>query len=144
VVDIGLMKTFRRLVPLGAAVAASAVLLAACSGSSDKPAFCGDIETLQNSITQLSDIQLEPGVLDNFQTQLETVQSNAQTAVDSARSDFPQETDALDTAINNLETSVQDLPSSPSATQLGAVALNVSATVNAAQDLQSAAESACN
>jgi hypothetical protein len=138
------MKTLRKLAPLGATVAASAVLLAACSGSSDKPAFCGDVETLQNSITQLSDIQIEPGVLDNFRTQLETVQSDAQTAVDSARTDFPQETDALETAINNLETSVQDLPSSPSASQLGAVALNVSATVNAAKDFQSATDSACN
>ena len=138
------MKTLRKLAPLGAAVAASAVLLAACSGSSDKPAFCGDVKTLQDSITQLSDIQLEPGVLDNFRSQLQSVQSDAQTAVDSAKTDFPQETDALDTSLSNLETSVQDLPSSPSATQLGAVALNVSATVNAVKDFQSATESACN
>jgi hypothetical protein len=101
------------------------------------------VDTLNSAIAGLSDIKLEPGVLDNFKTQLETVQSDAQTAVDSARSDFPQETDAVESSLSSLETSVQDLPSQPSAAQLGAVALNVSATVNAVQDFVDKTSSTC-
>jgi hypothetical protein len=136
------MKTFTKFSAVAATLATGAVLLTACSGS-DKPAFCGDVDTLNSAIAGLSDIKLEPGVLDNFKTQLETVQSDAQTAVDSARSDFPQETDAVESSLSSLETSVQDLPSQPSAAQLGAVALNVSATVNAVQDFVDKTSSTC-
>lgn len=123
-------------------VLATTVLLGC--GSSDKPAFCGDVTTLEDSIGQLTSINIEAGVLDTVKTDLETVQTNAQTVVDSAKTDFPSESSALEDSINTAGESIQDLPSSPSATEIAAVALNVSAVANAAKSFEEATSSACN
>lgn len=123
------------------AVLATGVLVGC---SSDKPAFCGDVTTLEDSISQLTSIKVEAGVLDNIRTNLETVQANAQTVVDSARTDFPSESSDLEDAVKTAEQSIQDLPSSPSAAEIAAVALNVSAVANAAKSFDEATSSACN
>jgi hypothetical protein len=138
------MRTFKKSFAFsGAALVVSFAVLTGCGGS-DKPQYCSDISTLQDSVSQLSSISIEAGVLDNVKTDLETVQTDAQTAVDSAKTDFPSETSALEDSINTASTSIQDLPASPSAAEIAAVALNVSAVVNAAQDFESATSSACN
>jgi len=111
---------------------------------SDKPAFCGDVDTLKNSISQLTSVKIEAGALDTAETNLETVQTDAQTVVDSARTDFPSESSALEDSINTAAQSIQDLPSSPSAAEIAAVALNVSAVANAAKSFDEATSSACN
>jgi hypothetical protein len=110
---------------------------------SDKPAFCSDVDTLKDSISQLTSVNIEAGVLDTVRTDLETVQTNAQTVVDSARTDFPSESSALEDSVKTAEESIQDLPSSPSAAEVAAVALNVSAVANAAKSFEEATSSAC-
>ncbi len=119
-----------------------AVLLAAC-GATDRPEYCDRVDTLQDSISQLTDIQIDPGIIDSVKADLNTVESDAQAAVDAAREDFPDETDALENSINEVSTSVNDLPDSPSAAQVAVVAVQVSAVVNAAQDFRDATTSAC-
>jgi hypothetical protein len=132
----------KSLLALATTTVLATAVLAGC-GSSDKPAFCDDVGTLQDSIGQLTSIKIEAGVLDNVKTDLETVQTNAQTVVDSAKTDFPSESSALEDAIDTAEQSIQDLPSSPSATEVAAVALNVSAVANAAKSFEEATSSAC-
>jgi hypothetical protein len=137
------MSNFKKsLLALLTTTLVSAAVLSGCS--SDKPAFCGDVDTLRNSISQLTSIKIEAGVLDNVRTDLETVQADAQTAADSARSDFPSETSDLENSINTATQSIEDLPASPSGTEIAAVALNVSAVANAAKAFEEATSSACN
>jgi len=133
----------KSLLALATTTVLATAMLAGCS-SSDKPAFCGDVSTLQSSISQLTSIKIDAAVLDNVKTDLETVQTNAQTVVDSAKTDFPTESSALEDSLNTAGESIQDLPSSPSATEIAAVALNVSAVANAARSFEEATSSACN
>jgi hypothetical protein len=138
------MSNFKKsLLALTTTSVLSVAVLAGCGGS-DKPAFCGDVDTLRNSISQLTSVKIEAGVLDNVKTDLETVQADAQTAVDSAKTDFPSETSDLENAINTATQSIQDLPASPSGAEIAAVALNVSALANAAKAFEDATSSACN
>jgi hypothetical protein len=120
----------------------AAGLLAGC-GSSDKPAFCGDVKNLQDSISQLTSIKIETGVLDTVRTDLEAVQANAQTVADSARTDFPSESSSLEDSIKTASQSIQDLSPSPSGTEIAAVALNVSAVATSAKSFEEATSSAC-
>jgi hypothetical protein len=115
--------------------------LAACG--SDRPEFCDRVDTLQNSITQLTSVNAEAGVLDTIRTDLETVETNAQSVVDSARTDFPRESSDLENSIDTARESIQGLPSSPSPAEITAVALNVSAVANSARSFEEATSSAC-
>jgi hypothetical protein len=137
------MSNFKKsLLALTTTTVLSVAVLAGCS--SDKPAFCGDVDTLNNSISQLTSVKIEAGVLDNIRTDLNTVQTDAQAAVDSARTDFPSETSALEDSLKTAEQSIQDLPASPSGAEIAAVALNISAVANAAKSFEEATSSACN
>lgn len=121
----------------------SAALLVGC-GSSSKPAFCGDVNNLKDSISQLTSVKIEAGVLDTVRTDLENVQASAQTVVESARTDFPSETAALEDSISTASDSIKALPASPSGTQIAAVALEVSAVATALKSFEDATSSACN
>ncbi len=68
-------------------------------------------------------------------SQLQTIQSDANDAISSARSDFPTETSAVKTNVEQLKTAVAGLPAGPSATQVAAIAVNASAVVDAAEGL---------
>lgn len=118
------------------------VLLTACS-SSEKPEYCDRVDTLQDSISKLTDVSIDAGVLDDVKANLDTVETNAQAAVDAAREDFPRETDSLENSIDDVRTTVNDLPASPSASDVAVVALQVSAVVNAAQDFRDATSAEC-
>jgi len=132
----------KSLLALATTTVLATAVLAGCS-SSDKPAFCSDVSTLRDSISQLTSVKIDAAVLDNVKTDLETVQTNAETVVDSAKTDFPSESSALEDSINTAGESIQDLPSSPSATEIAAVALNLNAVVNAAKSFEEATSSAC-
>ncbi|MEX1220225.1 MAG: hypothetical protein WEB05_07530 [Solirubrobacterales bacterium] len=118
-------------------------VLAGCS-SSDKPAFCGDVQNLKDSISQLTSINIDAGVLDTVKTDLETVQTNAQTVVDSAKTDFPSESSALEDSVETAGQSIKELPASPSTAEIAAAALNVSAVATALKTFEDSTSSACN
>jgi hypothetical protein len=66
-------------------VLAIAALVAAGCGGDDKPAYCSDVSDLQQSVDDLKNVRLtESGALSTLQTDLQTVQSNAD-AVDHDR-----------------------------------------------------------
>ena len=136
------MKSLKKpLVLFTSSALASAALLLGCG--SDQPDYCDKVDTLQDSISALTSIEIEAGVIDTVKTDLETVQTDAEAAVDAAQSDFPSETSDLEDSIDTASESIEDLPSSPSAPEIAAVALNVSAVANAAQSFEEAASSAC-
>ncbi len=122
---------------------AAVVLVAVGCGGDDKPAYCSNVSALQQSVTDLKDVQLESGALSTLQTDLQTVQTNADAVVSSAKADFPSETSALESSVSSLSTAIQKLPSSATPQQLAALVPKITSTVTAAQDLQSATSSAC-
>ena len=122
---------------------ACAALVAAGCGGSDKPAYCSNVSDLQQSVDDLKGVKLESGALSTLQTDVKTVQSDADAVVSSAKQDFPNETSALKSSVSTLSTAVKQLPSSPTAQQLAALVPDITNTVTAAKNLSSATKSAC-
>ena len=137
------MLTHRRTLPvLVVAAFASAALVAGCSSDS-QPEYCDRVDDLRSSVSALTDISINGDTINTVESDLETVQSDAEAVVDSATQDFPEETDALENSVNNASDAVNELPSSPSAAQIAAVAVNVADVGKAASNLYDATSSAC-
>ncbi len=137
------MLTHRRTLPvLVVAAFASAALVAGCSSDS-QPEYCDRVDDLRSSVSALTDISINGDTINTVESDLETVQSDAEAVVDSARQDFPEETDALENSVSNASDAVNELPSSPSAAQIAAVAVNVADVGKAASSLYDATSSAC-
>jgi hypothetical protein len=117
--------------------AAMAAFAAGCGSS--KPAYCGDVSTLEQSV---NDIDVTKG-LGSLETQLQKVQSNAESLVSSAKSDFPDQTAAINTAVSRLKTDVSAITSSPAPSQLAAVASGAKSMVDAVSGFVSASKSKC-
>lgn len=118
------------------------VALGACGGGSGKPGYCADRSQLESSIEDLANFSPSQG-LSGLQSQLRTIQSDANALVASARSDFPSETSAIKTSLDKLSTDVRGLSSSPSATQIAALAGDASSVVSAVRGFADATKSAC-
>ena len=125
-------------------VLAAAALVAAGCGGDDEPAYCSNVSDLQQSVDDLKNVQLkESGSLSSLQTAIQEVQSDADAVVSSAKEDFPNETSALKSSVSSLSTTIEELPSSPTAQQLAALAPEINGVVTAAKDLDSATNSEC-
>lgn len=125
------------LVALAAVAAAAGVLASGCGSS--KPAYCGDRSKLEQSVKSIS----VTGGISSLKTQLQQVETDAQALVSSAKSDFPDQTSAIDTSLSQLKSSVGAIASSPSPAQLAAVASNAKSVVDAVNSFVSASKSKC-
>jgi predicted PurR-regulated permease PerM len=117
-------------------------ILAACGGSS-KPGYCSAVSNLESSIKAIPSTNIVATGLNGLKSSLTKVQSDAQTAISAAQSDFPNETSALKSAVDTLETTVRQAASSPSAATLAQIPAQVSAVVTAVNNFQSATKSKC-
>lgn len=124
---------------LTAALAVAALAIALSSCGSSKPAYCSQVSDLKKSVQNLSNVK----GLSDLKTQLEKIGNQANNAVSSAKSDFPSQTAALSSSVNALEATVKQLPSSPSPSQLTAVAKQASAAVTSLKNLANATSSKC-
>jgi len=125
-----------------AAVVLCAGALAACGGSS-KPSYCSAVSNLESSIKAIPSTNIVQTGLSGLESALTKVQSDAQTAINAAKSDFPNETSALKTSIDTLTTTVKQATSSPSASTIAQIPGQVSAVVTAANNFQSTTKSKC-
>ena len=96
-----------------AALVVAVAVLAACGGSS-KPSYCSSVSTLESSIKALPSTNILQTGLNGLETAVSKVQTDAQTAINSAKSDFPTETSALNSSITALSTTVKSAVSTPS------------------------------
>jgi hypothetical protein len=127
-------------VPVAILAAVALVALAGCGSS--KPAYCSDRTNLENSIKGLTSLNLSTGI-SALTSQLTKIKSDATTLVSSAKSDFPTQTSAVKSSVNTLESSVKALPSSPSASQIAAIAADASSVVNSVNSFTDASKSKC-
>jgi hypothetical protein len=124
---------------------ATVVVLAvsACGGSS-KPGYCSDRSNLEQAIKDVGNVKVaQSGGLSQLKSQLQKVETSANTLVSSAKSDFPTETGALSSSVSKLKSDVQGLPSSPSPQQLAATAADAKSVVTSFQNLKKATDSKC-
>jgi len=123
-------------VPLVLAAAATAITLAGCSSS--KPGYCTDRTNLTNSVKGLT----SSGV-SGLKSQLQQIQTDATTLVNSAKDDFPSETSAITSSVTALKTSVTALPSSPSAAQIATATRDAANVVSSVKSFVDASNSKC-
>lgn len=129
-------------VKLAALAILAVVLMAPAAGCGGKPDFCEDRTTLENSVKGLPSAATSGGV-NGLESQLTQVESDAKALIDSAKSDYPNESSAIQSSINQLKLSAENLPEKPSAAQLAAVGLNASAVVNSVKAFSAATDESC-
>lgn len=78
-----------------------------------------------------------------LKSQLQTIESQAKSLVSSAKSDFPDQTSAIDSAVSNLQTGIKALSSSPTPAQLASVAVDIKNTVSSVSAFASASKDKC-
>jgi len=127
-------------VPLAFATTASVVVLAGCGSS--KPAYCTDRTNLNNSIKGLTSLTASSGI-SGLTSQVKTIQNDATTLVNSAKSDFPTETSAITSSVDALKSAVAALSSSPSAAQIATVTKDAASVVSSVKSFSDASSSKC-
>jgi hypothetical protein len=120
-----------RLLALAGVVAA----LSGC-GSSSKPGYCADRGNLQDSVKGLTSVDLRNGGVSSLQSQIGEIESNANALVASAKSDFPSQTEALNSSISALKTDI-------GTGQVPALIADVSAVTSAVKGFADATSSKC-
>ena len=133
----------RRLVAVAVICSTAFAVAAGCGGSSSKPSYCSDRSNLKDSVNGLTSVDLKSGGVGALQSQLQKVESDAQSLASSAKSDFPDETSAISSSVSTLSGTVKQLPSSPSAQQLAAVAVDLSGVASAFKNFSNATSSDC-
>ncbi len=133
----------RRSPALLLALLIAGALLAGC-GSSSKPAYCHPVSKTENAIKSLPTAQevVTSGV-GTLKSALATLEQNATTAVQQAKSDFSSQTTALKNSIDALSHTAKQLASAPSAATLAQLPAELSAVTAAAKNLESAVSSKC-
>jgi hypothetical protein len=118
------------------------VTAAGCGGD-DQPSYCSDLDELRQSVEELGQVNVIEGGTSSLTKALERVETAARSTVDSARSEFPDEADAINDSVSALGSSAQQLAESPTAEQGTRVAGDLASVVNSVDDFADAARSDC-
>lgn len=104
--------------------------------------FCSDYDALKESLQKLASLNVVAVGTDGLKTAVDDVKQKASALSDSAGVFKPQVT-ALNTAIDNLRTTVQGLSGGGLASSLPKLGQQIAAVGTAGQQLGSAVKSAC-
>jgi len=130
---------------LPAALIAASVVALGSSGCESKPAFCSDLDSLKESVSELIKVdQFNSSTFSEVEADFNQVKTNADTVIESAREDFPEETQRLEDQISATTRAFENLPSNPAAGDYIALGLQVVNLGQAASDFESKASSSCN
>jgi hypothetical protein len=124
------------------AVALVAAAVAASGCGSSKPSYCSATSDLKSDVSKIGD-DLTSANFSAVQTDVDSIQAQAQTVVDDAKSDFPSQTDQVNSSVNSLVDSVKSLGNSPTAQQLLTLGTQAAAAVKAVDALNSAIQDKC-
>jgi hypothetical protein len=125
------------------ALLTGAALIAGC-GSSSEPAYCDAATKTENAVKSLPTVDdVTANGVGTLKTALTTLQQNATTAMNQAKSDFSTQTTALKTSVDALSTTVKQVAGTPSVQTLALLPAQLSAVDTAAKNLQSAVSSKC-
>jgi hypothetical protein len=121
---------------------AAAIGIGACGGSAN-PAYCEDRAALEQSLTDLGNVDVRTQGVEALEARLKEVQSDANALARSAQDEFGPEASALKSAVATLEAAVQRAIAAPSAQSVSDVAAGVSSVTAAFGRLSDAVSSHC-
>src|SRR4051794_26885660 len=140
------MPAMRGARQLFAAAIAAGLLFAAlggCGGSS-KPGYCSDVSDFESAVSGLKDVKPVQNGTSSVKSAIQKVEDTGKAVVDSAQSDFPDQTKAIDQSLDTLGETLKQLGDPSTATQtIAKVPGQVSALSSAAGDFKSATDSKC-
>ena len=129
---------------LAALMTAAAITIAGCGGSSSsKPSFCSSLTTLKTSVEALPKTDVIKNGNNALKSAADTVVKNAHAVVDSAKSDFPNETAAIKSSVDALQTTVNDLKNNASPALVAQAIGNAASVSTAVKNFSSSASSKC-
>lgn len=121
-------------------MAVCAIAAAGCGSS--KPGYCSARTDLENSVKGLTSLNLSSGV-SGLEAQVRKIENSATKLVSQAKSDFPNQTQAIESSVNSLSSAVKGLPSNPSAGQIASIAADASKVVSSVKSFTGATSSKC-
>jgi len=132
------------LLPAAALILTLTGPAAGCSsGSSSKPDYCTDASQLKTSVQNLGNVNVAANGLGSLQTALTKIQTDARSFATAAKSAYPSETAALNSALSGLQNAITSAKAQPSVTAVAAVTSSVTQVKNSASALQSALKAKC-
>jgi hypothetical protein len=119
-----------------------ALLICACSSS--KPAFCAKSSELKSAVSALTHIDLAKEGVAGAEAAVHHVQSSAKGLVEAAKSEFPQQTEAIEHAAKEFGESVK-AASNPQqrSSAVAQIPAEIVALGTAVNDFASATKSKC-
>lgn len=128
------------------AVAAAVLLLAAltlvgCGNS--RPAVCSDVDSLQSSVDNLKRVDVRENGLSELSSNLNQVKQDVDQLGKDAQSQYRQQIDGVESAVNRLSSSTSAAKANPTAATLSAVRTGVQGVQSAFDDLRHAVSSTC-
>lgn len=119
-----------------------AALVAGCSSDS-KPSYCKAADQLKTSTQNLSNVNVRTNGLSSLKTALSTVQSDAKTFADEAKSAFAPQITALQDALSGLSTAIKSVVGQPSVAAITQIGSSVTQVKDSAGNLVSAVSNKC-
>lgn len=136
------MRRTLRFGVLAAVMTTVAIAIAACGGSS-KPAFCSSLTTLKTSVQALPTSDVIKNGTSALKSAADTVVKDAHQVVDSAKSDFPDETAAITSSVDALQTTVKDIQGGVTPALVAQAVGNAASVSTAVKNFSSSASSKC-
>jgi hypothetical protein len=93
---------------------------------------------MENSVKGLTSTGIS-----ELKSQLTKIESDANALVESAKSDFPNETSAISSSVSALKNSVTALPANPSAGQIATVTKDAASVASSVKSFTDATSSQC-
>ena len=140
------MRTMRVTRQRLAAVVVAGLLLGSVGGcgSSSKPGYCSDVSDFETAVNDLTQVNPVKEGTSGVKSAVQKVEDTGKATVDSAKSDFPDQTKAIDQSLSALGSTLKQL-GDPATAKQAIVKLpgQASAVKTAADDFKSATDSKC-
>jgi hypothetical protein len=127
----------------GASSGTSTSVATASATASPSGGLCADAAALRASVDQLTNVTVAPGLADELRTDLNAVKSSLTTLVNDARGQWQAQIGALGSALNQLQTAVEKMVSSPGGRGAPEVVTARDQVRKASQDLLAAMSPDC-
>ena len=113
--------TIRRL-SAALAVGGACVVLSACGGGSDKPAYCSSVTDFKEALSGLTNVKIAQNGVSSLTAAVDKVESSGKTLVSDAKDEFATETTALSGSLTALGATAKQL-TDPQTAKAGLVAI---------------------
>jgi hypothetical protein len=119
----------------------AALALVGCG--SNRPAVCSDVDSLQASVDKLKAVNVRENGLSELSSNLNQVKNDVDQLAKDAKSQYRQEIDDVESAVNRLSSSVSAAKADPTSARLAAVRSGVQDVQSTFLDLRGAVSSTC-